>query len=79
MLLDCEVDEQVRRIDSPDRIARLKGSDPKGYRQHRFNTRLFQPPVEEVVELDTTRVGPRENAERIYEMLLSKGLRRVGA
>jgi hypothetical protein len=76
VMLDCEVDEQVRRIDTPDRVARLKGSDPEGYRRHRYNTKLFQPPQEDVAYLDTTRVGPRENAERIYEMLLNRGLRR---
>lgn len=39
VMLDCDIDEQVRRIDNPDRIARLKGSDPEGYRQHRQRTR----------------------------------------
>jgi hypothetical protein len=31
VMLDCDVDEQIRRIDNPDRVARLKGSDPEGY------------------------------------------------
>ena len=79
VMLDCDVDEQVRRIDTPDRVARLKGSDPEGYRRHRYSTELFQPPAEEVVHMDTTRVGPRENAARIYEVLLTRGLRRPGA
>jgi hypothetical protein len=79
VMLDCDVDEQVRRIDTPDRVARLKGSDPEGYRRHRYSTELFQPPAEEVVRMDTTRVGPRENAARIYEVLLTRGLRRPGA
>ena len=78
-MLDCEVDEQVRRIDTPDRVARLKGSDPEGYRRHRYNTNLFQPPPEEMVHIDTTKVGPRENAATIYEVLLSRGLRRPRA
>jgi hypothetical protein len=76
VMLDCEVDEQVRRIDNPDRVARLKGSDPEGYRLHRNITKLFQPPHEEVVQIDTTSTGPRENAELIYQILLSRGLRR---
>ena len=79
VMLDCDVEEQVRRIDTPDRVARLKGSDPEGYRRHRYSTELFQPPAEEVVHMDTTRVGPRENAARIYEVLLTRGLRRPGA
>ncbi len=44
VMLDCDVDEQVRRIDTPDRVARLKGSDPEGYRRHRYSTELFRPP-----------------------------------
>ena len=64
VMLDCDVDEQVRRIDTPDRVARLKGSDPEGYRRHRYSTELFQPPAEEVVHMDATRVGPRKDAAR---------------
>lgn len=75
VMVDCDVEEQVRRIDNPDRIARLKGSDPEGYRRHRHATKLFQPPTEEVVHIDTTEVDPRRNAERIYENLLNRGLR----
>jgi hypothetical protein len=74
VILDCEVEEQVRRIDNPDRIARLKGSDPEGYRWHRQHTKLFQPPEGEVEHLDTTTIGARQNAETIYNMLLSRGL-----
>jgi hypothetical protein len=77
-MLDCEVEEQVRRIDNPDRVARLKGSDPEGYRWHRHSTNLFQPPPGEVAHIDTTKVGPRENAERIYEMLRNRGFGRQG-
>ena len=75
VMLDCEVEEQVRRIDNPDRVARLKGSDPEGYRRHRQQTRLFQPPAAEVVHLDTTAIDPRRNAEAIHEILLARGLR----
>ncbi len=74
-MLDCDVEEQVRRIDAPDRVARLKGSDPEGYRRHRHHTKLFEPPPDEVARIDTTKVGPTQNAETIYEMLLSRGLR----
>ena len=78
VMLDCDVEEQVRRIDAPDRVARLKGSDPEGYRRHRYETKLFQPPPEEVVNIDTTKTGPRQNAEKIFEVLRSRGLRRAG-
>lgn len=79
VMVDCDVDEQVRRIDNPDRIARLKGSDPEGYRRHRQLTGLYQPPAAEVVHVDTTQVGARRNAERIYEELVSRGLRGAGS
>ena len=75
VVLECDVDEQIRRIDNPDRIALLKGSDPEGYRRHRQRTTLFEPPSAEVVRIDTTVVPPRRNAEKIYELLLSRGLR----
>ena len=77
VMLDCDVDEQVRRIDNPDRIARLKGSDPEGYRRHRQHTTLFQPPPEELVHLDTTKVDARQNAETIYATLIRRGLERA--
>ena len=76
VMLSCEVDEQVRRIAAPDRIARLKGSDPEGYRRDRDHTKLLRPPPGEVVQIDTTTIGARQNAERIHEVLLGQGLQR---
>lgn len=76
VMLGCDVDEQVRRIDAPDRVARLKGSDPEGYRWHRHQTTLFQPPPEEVIHLDSTETGPDENAQNIYEALRERGWKR---
>ncbi len=75
VMVDCDVDEEVRRIDNPDRIARLKGSDPEGYRRYRHDTKLFQPPPDEVVHIDTTKIRPKQNAESIYEMLCMRGFR----
>lgn len=77
VMLSCDVDEQVRRIDTPDRIALMKGSDPEGYRQHRQQTKLFQPPSEEVMHVDTTEIDARQNAETIYETLIDRGLERA--
>lgn len=53
----------------------MKGSDPEGYRWHRLHTELFRPPPGEVEHIDTTDVGPMENAKMIYEMLLGRGLK----
>ena len=76
VMLDCDVDEQVSRIDNPDRIALLKGSDPEGYRWHRHHTELLQPPADEVMYVDTTSIDARQNAATIYEALLARGFRR---
>jgi hypothetical protein len=76
VMVDCDIDEQVRRIDTPDRIGRFKGSDPDGYRRYRRRTKLFQPPAEEVLRIDTTGLDARRNADTIYNALLERGLRR---
>jgi hypothetical protein len=74
VLLTCDIDVQVSRIDNPDRIALRKGSDPEGYRWHRLNTRLFQPPPDEVLHLDTTSTPPSANAAKIHDALQQRGL-----
>ena len=74
VMLTCDIDVQVSRIDNPDRIALRKGSDPEGYRRHRLTTTLFEPPPHEVIHIDTTTTEPRANAERIYETLAKRGL-----
>ncbi len=76
VMLHCDEEEQVRRIDTPDRRARLKGSDPEGYRLHRRSVALFQPPPDEVIHLDTTDTSPDDNAQAIYDELLARGLAR---
>jgi hypothetical protein len=75
VMLDCDIDVQVSRIDNPDRVALRKGSDPEGYRHHRVTTDLLQPPAGEVLHLDTTTTPARENAVRIYRTLVERGLR----
>jgi hypothetical protein len=75
VVMDCDVDEQVSRIDNPDRVARLKGSDPEGYRRYRYETKLFRPPAEDAMQVDSTKIGARQNAELIYESLRNRGLR----
>lgn len=36
VMLTCDIEVQVGRIDNPDRVALRKGSDPEGYRGHRL-------------------------------------------
>jgi len=74
VMLTCDIDAQVSRIDNPDRIALRKGSDPEGYRGHRLTTRLYQTSSSEVIHLDTTTTPPADNAERIHQELFRRGL-----
>lgn len=73
VMLTCDIEVQVGRIDNPDRVALRKGSDPEAYRGHRLTTTLFQPPREEVIQLDTTVATPASNAQRIYDALRGRG------
>lgn len=73
VMLTCDIDVQVGRIDNPDRVALRKGSDPEGYRGHRLTTKLYQPPASEVIYLDTTEATPASNAQRIYRTLQDRG------
>jgi hypothetical protein len=75
VMLDCDIDVQVSRIDNPDRVALRKGSDPEGYRHHRLTTTLLQPPPSEVLHVDTSTTPAAENAARIYGELVERGLR----
>ncbi|TXR57593.1 hypothetical protein [Quadrisphaera setariae] len=75
VMIECDVDAQVSRIDTPDRIALRKGSDPEGYRGHRLTTRLFQPPAGDLLTIDTTTTTPADNAARIVSELRNRGLR----
>jgi len=73
VMLTCDIEVQVSRIDNPDRVALRKGSHPESYRWHRLNTSLYQPPSAEVIHLDTTKTTPAANAERIYQALRDRG------
>lgn len=74
VMLTCDIDVQVSRIDNPDRVALRKGSDPEGYRGHRLSATLYQPPAADVIHLDTTETTPAENADRILQALRDRGL-----
>jgi hypothetical protein len=74
VMLECDIDVQVSRIDNPDRVALRKGSDPAGYRHHRLTTDLLQPPATELLKIDTTTTPAAENAARIYRALVERGL-----
>jgi hypothetical protein len=71
VLVTCDTDVQVSRIDNPDRIALRKGSDPEGYR--RWRPRLLEPPADEVLRVDTTTFDPATNAATILSALVERG------
>lgn len=73
VMLTCDIDIQVSRIDNPDRVALRKGSDPEGYRGYTLATTLFQPPSAEVIQIDTSETPPAENARAILNELLNRG------
>ena len=72
VMLTCDIDVQVSRIDSPDRRARFKGSDPEGYRHYTLTTKLFVPPADELLTLDTTVATPYQTAEAITTRLRAR-------
>ena len=73
VMLTCDVEAQVSRIDSPDRVALRKGADPEGYRGHRLTTTLYQPPAAETFHIDTTETSAVDNAKRILAELTDRG------
>ena len=73
VMLTCDIDVQVSRIDNPDRIALRKGSDPEGYRHHRLTTTLLEPPADETLRIDTTDVPAEVNAATIRDALVERG------
>jgi hypothetical protein len=77
VMMTCDIDVQVSRIDNPDRIALRKGSDPDGYRQHRIGVTLFEPPAADVFHIDSTGTSATDNAALILQALVDRGLHRL--
>jgi shikimate kinase len=73
VMLACDPAEQARRIDTPDRRARLKGTDPEGHLLYSQQTALLQPAEAELLRLDTTSVTPQDTATKIYKALGEHG------
>ena len=73
VMLDCDIDVQVSRIENPDRVALNKGSDPEAYRRGRLHTSLYQPPPAELIHLDTTSTLASVKPERILDQIVDRG------
>jgi predicted kinase len=65
VLLRCERDEQLRRVTSPERIARFKIADPEKVEGLMRSARLFVPDDPELLEVDMTHLAPEDAAAEV--------------
>jgi shikimate kinase len=65
VLLNCERDEQLRRVQSEERAALLKVADPQAVERLMESTQLLVPDDANLLRLDTTVLDPAEAAARI--------------
>lgn len=63
--LDCDPDENARRLAARTRVDQRKLTDVEVLMGYRRTLDLLRPDVPHRVDLDTTRLGPEEVAERI--------------
>ena len=63
--LVCDLDEQLRRVEAPERHARMKWIDPDAVRAYVESTELFVPPG--ALELDVTALAPGDAAVAIRD------------
>lgn len=71
VLLECDLEEQLRRVASDDRRERLKLSDPDRAREFIAGTRFFVPTGPTALVLDTTRRSPADTAALVAEHVRS--------
>jgi shikimate kinase len=67
VLLECELEEQLRRVASEDRVVRLKLSDPERAREFIAGTEFFRPAGPGALVVDTTHRAPDDTAALIAE------------
>jgi len=65
VLLECELEEQLRRVASEDRVVRLKLSDPEHAREFIAGAEFYRPTGPTSLVLDTTHRSPDESAALI--------------
>ena len=69
VMLTCEPEEQARRVENVDRVARLKIADATWVRDYMQTNKPFEPADPGVVRLDTTALDPETAAEEILRSL----------
>lgn len=67
VLLECELEEQARRVASEDRVVRLKLSDPEAAREFIESSEFYRPTGPNSLVLDTTHRSPDESARLVAE------------
>ncbi|HYN56877.1 MAG TPA: hypothetical protein VES03_06745 [Motilibacterales bacterium] len=67
VLLECELEEQLRRVGSEDRVVRLKLSDPEYAREFIAGTEFFRPSGPDALVVDTTHRSADDAAALIAE------------
>lgn len=65
--LECELEENVRRLTMPERAERYKLTDGQFFRKLRQSIGLLRPEGVHCIELDVTNLMPEEAAQRIAE------------
>lgn len=67
VLLECDLEEQLRRVATEDRVVRLKLSDPEVARAFIAGSEFYRPTGPTALVLDTTHRSPEESAWLIAE------------
>lgn len=67
VLLECELEEQLRRVASEDRVVRLKLSDPVAARAFIEGSEFYRPTGANSLVIDTTHRSPDESARLVAE------------
>ena len=74
ILLDCSIEENNRRLQSPDRARMRKLIDPEALARSREKAELLAEDGDHLLRLDVTELMPEETAHRIEEWLRKLGL-----
>jgi hypothetical protein len=69
VLLRCREEEQLRRVQNPDRLERYKMADPDRLLHLMDHTLLLVPDERQLLKLDTTELPPAQAVDQILAKL----------
>ncbi len=72
VVLECESDENERRLRSPERMGKRKPMDGSILSPNRYDRSLIRRDADALLELDTTHLSADEAAERIETWLAKR-------